>query len=52
LILALKLLPALVLGLLSSRFIANLLDERWLRPAVLGFAAFTGLLVLLLGSVG
>ena len=52
LILALKLLPALVLGLLSSRWIAGLLDERWLRPAVLGFAAFAGLLVLVLGSVG
>lgn len=52
LILALKLLPALVLGLLTSRWIAGLLDERWLRPAVLGFAAFAGLLVLMLGSVG
>lgn len=50
--LALKLLPALVLGLLSSHWIARLLDERWLRPAVLGFAALAGLLVLVLGSVG
>lgn len=52
LILALKLLPALILGLISSHWIASLLDERWLRPAVLGFAAFAGLLVLILGSVG
>ena len=50
--LALKLLPALALGLLSSRFIAGLLDERWLRPAVLGFAAVSGLFVLMLGSIG
>ncbi|CAN5703703.1 sulfite exporter TauE/SafE family protein [soil metagenome] len=52
LFLALKLLPAMILGLMSSRFIAGLLDERLLRPAVLGFAAVSGLFVLVLGSVG
>ena len=52
LVLALKLLPALILGLLASHWIAGLLDERWLRPAVLGFAAVSGLFVLVLGSVG
>lgn len=52
LVLALKLLPALILGLLTSHFVAALLDERWLRPAVLGFAGISGLFVLLLGSVG
>ena len=52
LFLALKLLPALILGLLTSHWIASLLDERWLRPAVLGFAAISGLFVLVLGSVG
>ena len=49
--LALKLLPALILGLFTSHWVANLLDERWLRPVVLGFAAFSGLFVLVLGSV-
>lgn len=52
LFLALKLLPAAILGLLTSHWVANLLDERWLRPAVLGFAAVSGLFVLVLGSVG
>ena len=51
-LLALKLLPALILGLLSSHFVAGLLDGRWLRPAVLGFAAISGLFVLVLGSAG
>ncbi|CAN5913171.1 sulfite exporter TauE/SafE family protein [soil metagenome] len=50
--LALKLLPPLILGLLSSHWITGLLDERWLRPAVLSFAAVSGLFVLVSGSLG
>ena len=52
LLLALKLLPGLLLGLWTSRWIAGMLNERWLRPVVLAFAAIAGLLVLVFGSVG
>ncbi len=51
LFLALKLLPGLLLGLWTSRWIVSVLDERWLRPVILAFAAVAGLLVLVLGSV-
>jgi uncharacterized membrane protein YfcA len=51
LFLALKLLPGLLLALWTSRWLAGVLDERWLRPVVLAFAAVAGLLVLVLGSV-
>ena len=36
---ALELLPALLLGLLVSSFAIPLLDGRWMRPALLVFAA-------------
>ena len=52
LVLALELLPGLLLGLWASRWVVEALDERWLRPAVLTFAAAAGLLVILLGSQG
>ncbi len=44
---ALQLLPAMALGLWASRFTARRLDGRWLRPAVLGFAALAGVAALL-----
>ncbi len=49
LLLALGLLPALLLGLWSTRFAAGLLAGRWLRPAILLFAAVSGLVAVLLG---
>lgn len=48
-LLALKLLPGLLIGLWASRWAVKALDERWLRPVVLTFAAAAGLLVILLG---
>ncbi len=51
LLLALGLLPALLLGLWSARLAAGLLAGRWLRPAVLLFAAVSGLVAVLLGIV-
>ena len=44
-VLALQLLPGLFVGLWSSRYIARFLDERWLRPAILAFAAMAGIAV-------
>jgi len=52
LVLALELLPGLLLGLWASRWAVKALDERWLRPVVLTFAAAAGLLVILLGLQG
>lgn len=46
---SLQLLPGMLLGLLSTRWIAPLLDASWLRPAVLVFAAASGLAVVILG---
>ena len=51
-LLALQLLPGLLVGLWSSRWIIRYLDERWLRPAVLTFAAVAGLAVAFLGPQG
>ncbi len=48
-LLALQLLPGLLVGLWSSRWVIKYLDERWLRPAVLTFAAVAGLTVAFLG---
>ena len=48
---SLQLLPGMLLGLLSTRWIAPLLDASWLRPAVLVFAAASGLAVVILGLV-
>ena len=52
LLLALKLLPALLLGLGTARFVAELFTGRWLRPAILLFAALSGLAAVLLGVAG
>ena len=46
-LLALRLLPGLFVGLWASRHVAMLLDERWLRPAVLAFAAAAGIAVVI-----
>jgi uncharacterized membrane protein YfcA len=48
-LLALQLLPGLLVGLWASRWVIKYLDERWLRPAVLTFAALAGLMVAVLG---
>jgi uncharacterized protein len=50
LVLVVELLPGLLLGLWASRWVVKRLDERWLRPAVLAFAAVAGLVIVLLGS--
>ena len=49
LVLALELLPGLLVGLLVSRWVVRRLNERWLRPAVLVFAAAAGLVITFLG---
>lgn len=49
LLLALGLLPALLMGLWGGRFVAEFLAGRWLRPAILLFAAVSGLTAVLLG---
>jgi len=51
-LLALKLLPALLAGLWASRWAIKFLDERWLRPAILVFAALAGVVVIILGPLG
>ena len=48
-LLALQLLPGLLVGLWSSQWVIRYLDERWLRSAVLTFAAVAGLTVAFLG---
>ncbi|HEX2030162.1 MAG TPA: sulfite exporter TauE/SafE family protein [Actinomycetota bacterium] len=50
--LAVQLLPALLGGLLGSRLLVRVLDERWLRPAVLAFAAAAGSAAVVKGLVG
>ncbi|MCZ7525254.1 MAG: sulfite exporter TauE/SafE family protein [Acidimicrobiia bacterium] len=45
--LALALAPAMLAGLWASRLTTRWLDARWLRPAVLGFAAVTGVVAIL-----
>lgn len=47
--LALELLPGLLLGLWVSGRVARYLDRRWLRPAVLVFAAGAGSLIVVRG---
>jgi len=51
-VLALELLPALLVGLWASRWVVKRLNERWLRPAVLAFAAVAGVVIVLLGPSG
>jgi uncharacterized protein len=46
---ALALLPGLVLGLVTASRLRGLLDARWLRPLVLGFAAISGIAVVVNG---
>ena len=48
-VLALQLLPGMLAGLWASRWVVERLDERWLRPAVLAFAAFAGVVIVVLG---
>jgi uncharacterized protein len=50
--LALELLPGLLIGLWASKWVVKRLDERWLRPAVLIFAAVAGVIIILLGPGG
>ena len=52
LLLALELLPALLLGLWGAGFTPKLLSGRWLRPALLLFAAVSGFAAVLLGIAG
>ena len=47
--LGLALVPPTLVGLFLGRRAAGLVDSRWLRPAVLGFAAFAGLFALVRG---
>jgi uncharacterized protein len=51
-VLALELLPALLVGLWASRWVVRRLEERWLRPVVLTFAAVAGVVIVLLGPDG
>ena len=52
LLLALALLPVLLLGLWAANSMAGLLTGRWLRPAILLFAAASGLAAVILGFIG
>jgi len=47
--LALELVPALLLGLWLSFRLASVLDRGWLRPAVLAFAAVSGVVIVVRG---
>jgi uncharacterized membrane protein YfcA len=51
-LLALRLLPALAVGLVASRYIVRWVDGRWLRPAVLAFAALAGAAAIVRGVLG
>jgi uncharacterized membrane protein YfcA len=51
-VLALELLPGLLVGLWASRRVVKRLNERYLRPAVLMFAAIAGVVIVLLGLGG
>jgi uncharacterized membrane protein YfcA len=51
-VLALELLPGLLIGLWTSQWVTKRLEERWLRPTVLMFAALAGVVIILLGPGG
>jgi uncharacterized protein len=51
-VLALWLVPAMVAGLVLSRVLAARLERRWLRPAVLTFAAVAGMTAIVDGLLG
>ncbi|MBI2239080.1 MAG: sulfite exporter TauE/SafE family protein [Actinobacteria bacterium] len=51
-ILALELVPGMLVGLLASHRAARFLDRRWLRPAVLAFAAGAGVVIVIRGMTG
>jgi uncharacterized membrane protein YfcA len=51
-VLALWLVPAMVAGLVLSRVLAARLERRWLRPAVLTFAAVAGMAAIVDGLLG
>ena len=51
-VLALQLLPGVLLGLVLSRYAVRWLDRRWLRPAVLAFAAAAGAVAVVRGVAG
>ncbi|MDQ3210754.1 MAG: sulfite exporter TauE/SafE family protein, partial [Actinomycetota bacterium] len=48
-VLALELVPALLIGLAAGPAIVRRTDGRWLRPAVLAFAAAGGLAIIARG---
>lgn len=48
-IFALQMIPAMLAGLLLSRYLKPWLDARWLRPAVLCFAGIAGVLAIAQG---
>ena len=50
--LALGLIPALLSGLLVGGGVSKRLDQRWLRPAVLAFAAVAGVVIVIRGLLG
>jgi uncharacterized membrane protein YfcA len=51
-VLALWLVPAMVVGIVLSPVLAARLDTRWLRPAVLAFAAVAGVAAIVEASLG
>lgn len=51
-VLALKLVPGLAAGLLASGLTGRFLDQRWVRPAVLTFAAASGAAAVVQGLAG
>lgn len=52
LLFTLELLPGLLLGLLASNFAIPLLDRKWLRPALLIFAACAAVITILRSYLG
>ncbi len=50
--LALGLIPALMVGLWAGGRLSKRLDQRWLRPAVLAFAAAAGVVIVVRGLLG